>query len=100
MSKHVLFGQLKANPGQRDELAQTMLANVETLRNMEGCIYYILNESIDDPDLLWIMEMWENADAHAASLKNENVRALIERCRPLIAGGSAIPVRPIGGKGL
>ena len=100
MSNFVFFGQLQANPGQRDELAKIMLDNVETLNNMEGCIYYILNESVDDPDVLWIIEMWESAEAHAASLKNENVRATINRCRPLIAGVKPVQVRPIGGKGL
>lgn len=51
-------------------------------------------------DVLWIMELWESAEAHAASLKNEKVLAIIQRCRPLIAEVSAVPVRPIGGKGL
>lgn len=100
MSKYTMFGQLKAHPGKRDELAKLMLESADTLEGMEGCIFYIINESVDDPDVLWIMELWENAEAHAASLKNERVLAVIQRCRPLIAGVSGIPVRPIGGKGL
>jgi quinol monooxygenase YgiN len=91
---------LKAHPGKRDELAKLMLESADTLEGMEGCIFYIINESVDDPDVLWIMELWENAEAHAASLKNERVLAVIQRCRPLIAGVSGVPVRPIGGKGL
>ncbi|MDQ0114482.1 putative quinol monooxygenase [Paenibacillus harenae] len=100
MSKFTMFGQLKAQPGKRDELAKAMLESTETLQGMEGCVFYILNEAVDDPDVLWIMELWESAEAHAASLKNEKVIAVIQRCRPLIAGASAVPVRPIGGKGL
>ncbi|MCQ6561809.1 putative quinol monooxygenase [Paenibacillus mendelii] len=100
MSKYTMFGQLKAQPGKRDELAKMMLESSETLQGMEGCIFYILNESVNEPDVLWIMELWESAEAHAASLKDEKVRAVIEQCKPLIAGVSAVPVRPIGGKGL
>lgn len=100
MGKFTMFGQLKAQPGKRGELAKAMLESAETLQDMKGCIFYILNESVDEPDVLWIMELWESAEAHAASLKDEQVLAVIQRCRPLIAGGSSIPVRPIGGKGL
>lgn len=100
MSKFTLFGQLKAQPGKRDELARMMLESNETLESMDGCIFYILNESVEEPDVIWVMELWESEEAHAASLKNEKVLALIQRCRPLIAGASSVPVRPIGGKGL
>ncbi|WP_244865123.1 hypothetical protein [Xylanibacillus composti] len=49
---------------------------------------------------MWITELWESKEAHAASLQNEQVRELINRCRPLIAGIDGIQVRPIGGKGI
>jgi len=100
MSKFAMFGQLIAQPGQRDELARLMLESAETLQGMEGCIYYIISESVDEPDALWISELWESEEAHAASLKNESVLAVIQRCRPLIAGVKPVKVRPIGGKGL
>lgn len=100
MSKFTMFGNLKAQPGKRDELAKAMLESAETLEGMEGCNFYIINEAVDDPDVLWVMELWESAEAHAASLKNEKVVALIQQCRPLIADAFAVPVRPIGGKGL
>ncbi|MDQ6423520.1 putative quinol monooxygenase [Paenibacillus sp. LHD-117] len=100
MSKYTMFGQLTAQPGKRGELAKIMLESAETLEGMEGCIFYIVNEAVEDLDTLWIMELWENQEAHAASLKNEKVLAVIQSCRPLIAGVSAVPVRPIGGKGL
>lgn len=99
MSKYAMFGKLTAQPGKREELADKMLSSSETLNDMEGCIYYILHAAEDNPDELWITELWENEEAHAASLKNEKVRELIGRCRHLIAGASAVKVRPLGGKG-
>ncbi|KPV59356.1 antibiotic biosynthesis monooxygenase [Paenibacillus sp. A3] len=98
MSKYAMFGKLTAHPGKREELAKMML-EADTLNEMEGCIYYILHEAEEDPDVLWITELWESQEAHAASLKNEKVRELIGRCRHLIAEAGGVKVRPIGGKG-
>ncbi|MFB9273691.1 putative quinol monooxygenase [Cohnella cellulosilytica] len=100
MSKFTMFGQLIARPGQRGELAKLMLESAATLQEMEGCIYYIISESVDEPDALWISELWESEEAHAASLKNENVLAVIQRCRPLIAGVNPVKLRLLGGKGI
>lgn len=98
MSKFAKFGKLTAHPGKREELAMMMLEG-DILNDMEGCISYIIHAAEDHPDDLWITELWESKEAHAASLKNEKVLELIGRCRYLIAGGSAINVRPLGGKG-
>lgn len=100
MSKFAMYGKMTAQPGKRDELARLLLESEAALQEMEGCLLYILNESEDEPDVLWVTELWESAEAHDASLRNEKVLALIQRCRPLIAGVSSVPVRPIGGKGL
>ncbi|MFD1957299.1 putative quinol monooxygenase [Paenibacillus thailandensis] len=99
MSKYAMFGKLTAHPGKRDELANRMLESSETLNGMEGCIHYILHADEDHPDDLWVTELWESEEAHAASLKNEKVLEVIGRCRPLIAGVTPIKVRPLGGKG-
>ncbi|QHW29423.1 antibiotic biosynthesis monooxygenase [Paenibacillus rhizovicinus] len=99
MSKFAMFGKLTAHEGKREELAEMMLASSATLNDMEGCIYYILHAAEEDPNDLWITELWESQEFHAASLQNEKVLELIGRCRHLIAGGSAVKVRPLGGKG-
>ncbi|MDI4645964.1 putative quinol monooxygenase [Cohnella hashimotonis] len=100
MNKFAMFGKLTALPGKRGELADMMLASGDTLSGMDGCIYYIVHEAEEEPDVLWITELWESREAHAASLQNEQVRELIGRCMPLIAEAGGIKVKPIGGKGL
>jgi len=99
MNKFVMYGKLTAHPGKRDELASMMLES-DTMKGMDGCLLYILNESEDEPDAIWIVEVWTDAEAHANSLKNENVQALIQRCRPLIANAGPVPLRPLGGIGV
>ena len=100
MSKFTMIGKLIAQPGKRDELVSLLLDAAQSLENIDGCHSYIINESLDDPDTIWISELWRDADAHANSLKNEQVLAVIQRARPLIAGIEPIRLRPVGGVGL
>lgn len=72
MSKFAMYGKLIAQPGQRDALVQTMLEAADQFDSMEGCELYIINVSENDPDVVWITELSRDAEAHAASLQNEN----------------------------
>ncbi len=100
MNKFTMYGKMTAQPGKRDELVNLLLEASRSLDDMEGCELYIINESVDDPDAIWVTELWRDAQAHADSLKNEEVMAVIQRARPLIAGVEPIRLRPVGGKGL
>src|SRR5579859_1685952 len=101
MSKYGLFGELIAQPGQQDALAAVLLDAAEMLRDAPGCEQYIVSVSASDPDAVWVSEVWSSREEHAASLVREDVRALIGRGRPLIAGmGERFEITPLGGKGL
>jgi quinol monooxygenase YgiN len=101
MSLYGRYGTLTAKPGERDNLVQYMLQAAELVRPLEGCILYLINTLPDEPDAVWIIELWANKEAHAASLTLESVRALIPQVLPLLAGppeGSEF--LPVGGKGV
>ena len=100
MGKFAMYGKLIAQPGQRDALAELLLEAAEHLKAREDCLLYIVNVSEDDPDAIWVTELWTDADAHAASLQDEAAKAQIQRARPLIAGVEPVRLRPIGGKGV
>ncbi|MDQ0888627.1 quinol monooxygenase YgiN [Paenibacillus sp. V4I9] len=100
MNKFAMYGKLITHPGQRDALVQTMLEAADQFDSMEGYELYIINVTENDPDVGWITELWRDAKAHAASLQNENVLALIQKCMPLIVGAEPIKLRPVGGKGI
>lgn len=94
-----IFGKFVAHSGKRDELIDYIL---EGLQELKGCKLYIVNTSPDDEDAVYIYEVWENKEAHKASLTNEKVKAAIQKAIPLIAEMSdqtmLIPVA--GSKGL
>lgn len=100
MSKFAMYAKFKAQPGQGEALAGILLEAAEECKSVAGCELYIVNASEEDPDTIWVTELWSDAEAHAASLRNEDALALIQRARPLIAGVEPVKLRPLGGKGM
>lgn len=93
-----VLGKMKAQPGKRAELVAILL---EGTNAMPGCKSYIVAEDREDPDAIWITEVWDNEASHAASLQLPQVRTAIARARPLIAGfDTMVKTRVIGGMGL
>ncbi len=78
-----LIGQMIAQPGQRAALAAILS---EGIGAMPGNIAYLIGEDSANPDAIWIVELWDSKDSHAASLGLPAVHAAIKRGRPLIAG--------------
>lgn len=100
MSKFGLYGKITAQLGQRDALVAGLLEAAALMQHAPGCELYIVNVSATEPDVVWVTEVWSSASAHQASVTPDEVKALIKRNMPLIAGGERIEIVPIGGKGL
>jgi quinol monooxygenase YgiN len=93
-----LIGKFIAADGRRDELIGYLL---EGLRDMPGCLSYIVASDPADETILWVTEAWTDAGSHKASLALPQVQAAIEKARPLIAGMERIAeTKPQGGHGL
>lgn len=88
-----LIGQMIAQPGQRAALAAILS---EGTGAMPGNIAYLVGEDSANPDAIWIVELWSDKDAHAASLQLPAVQAAIQRARPMIAGfGTRAEFKPV-----
>ena len=93
-----LIGKITATPGQRDELARLIMQGMSA---MPGCLSYIVARDTEDPDALWVTEVWESRAQHEASLKLPAVQDAIRQGRPLMAGFSnRTETEPMGGHGL
>ena len=93
-----LIGKMTATAGQRDALIDILLESTGT---MPGCLSYVVALDRDDPDAIWITEVWKDEASHKASLSLPAVRDAITRARPLIAGFSnQVTTTPVGGQGL
>jgi quinol monooxygenase YgiN len=93
-----LIGKFNAVEGQRDALIAILTASVGS---MPGCLSYVVAEDTTDPNGIWITEVWDRKESHAASLALPEVRAAIVKAKPLIAGfDTHVVTRPVGGHGL
>jgi quinol monooxygenase YgiN len=93
-----LIGKITAEPGQREALMAVLLAG---MRDLPGCLSYVVARDTNDDDALWVTEAWRSREAHRASLERPEVRDAIARGRPLIrAFETRIETEPVGGHGL
>jgi quinol monooxygenase YgiN len=80
-----LMGRILAVPGSRDELASILMPGPD---GMPGCLSYIVATDPQNPDALWVTEVWVD-------------QAAIARGRPLIAGfDNRVETTVLGGIGL
>jgi quinol monooxygenase YgiN len=55
------------------------------LNGKPECELYIVNVVDDEPDAVWVTELWASQEAHAQSLHDEEVNTVVQRGIPLIA---------------
>ena len=95
-----VHNHFKAQPGRGDALAAILIAAAERLRANDACRLYLVSRSPDDPDVIWVTEAWTSKAAHDDSLQGEDVKAAIQRARPLMADVGGTELRLVGGKGI
>ena len=78
-------GTIDAVPGKRDELVEILVRRSPELEQV-GCLMYEVGVSDDNPDTVFVVELWASADAHQASLGLESVQSAIQEARPLLSG--------------
>lgn len=78
-------GTLGAVPGKRDELVARLVRSSPELREA-GCLLYEVGTNDDQPDTVFVAELWTSAEAHRASLELPEVQASIAAARPLLSG--------------
>ena len=78
-------GTLGAVSGNRDELVAHLTMRNSSLESA-GCLAYEVGVNDDEPDTVFVVELWESAEAHRASLALPEVQAAIAAARPLLSG--------------
>ncbi|HDU7437162.1 putative quinol monooxygenase [Listeria monocytogenes] len=98
------YGLLTAfytHPGERDHLVKILLEAAESLEEYNTCIQYIVSESENEADTVFVSEIWVDKGHHAASLDNPAVQKKIKRAKPMIKEIKQIQELDIlGGKGV
>ncbi|KMS80237.1 putative quinol monooxygenase [Prauserella rugosa] len=79
-------GTLGAAPGRRDDLVAHLTRRSDAL-SRAGCLLYEVGIG-DEPDTVYVMELWTSAEAHQASLQLPEVRDSIAQARPMLSGAT------------
>jgi len=83
---YLLHGKLTAKAGQSEELATILLEASRLVATAKGCKLYVIGRDQNDPDAVFVTEIWESKEDHDNSLKAEGVRELIMKAMPIVAG--------------
>ena len=83
---YLLHGKLTAKTGHSEELANILLEASGLVSTAPGCKLYVIGKDQNDSDSVYVTEIWESKEDHDNSLKAEDVRTLIMKAMPIIAG--------------
>ncbi len=79
------IGSMRTRPGRRDEVVALLLRGLDTLP-AAGCRSYVVSACATDDDRVWVSEVWDSAEHHAASLQLPETRAAIAAAMPMLTG--------------
>lgn len=101
MSKFSLFGKFTVQEGKRETMVEILLEAADSMRNLDECEVYLVNISENEPNAVYVYEVWSDENAHQASLTLEATQTLIKRAKPIITGMERIStLKTRGGKGI
>ena len=82
------LGRLGTRSGKRDELVAILTRPNPAMAEF-GCLLYEVGINDEEPDMVFVSELWESAEAHRASLSLPAVKAAIAEAMPLLSGEMA-----------
>jgi quinol monooxygenase YgiN len=91
-----LISRITAQSGRREELVKILLSAIAN--SMAGCLNYIVATDPSDANSIWVTEVWQSRQAHAASLSIPVVKEAMSKGAALIASFSRVAeTSPVGG---
>ena len=83
---YVLLNRLTAKPGQGQRVVEILLESGKLFDDNPACLLYLVSTSTDDPNLVWMIDLWTSQEAHAEALKAPELRPFVEQAMPLLEG--------------
>jgi quinol monooxygenase YgiN len=95
-----LWNKLTAKPGKRDEVIGILLESGKLLDH-SACLMYMVSKAADDPDVIYVTDLWTSKEPHEAALKTPELRPFVEKAIPLLEGmPEQQEFSPVGGTGI
>jgi quinol monooxygenase YgiN len=93
------YGKATAKQGKGGELAEVLLAAARELEADPGCALYLINRQSDDPDVVWVTELWGSQAELDASLERIRGSESVGQAMALVDDWQMIELDLLGGKG-
>lgn len=84
MNKYLLIGKLTAKEGHGAALAEILVAASKLVSTVRGCQLYTVALDKEQPNDVYITEIWDSKLDHDNSLKLEGVQSLIKQAMPIL----------------
>lgn len=96
---YALINKMTTNPGRRQEVIDLMLEAGAPFDDDPACLLYLVSAASDDPDVIWVQDLWTDEAAHVAAMSTEEMSGYVKQAMPLLTGmPEQIEVQPSGGK--
>lgn len=76
---------VRAKADNRDRVKALLLELVGPALEEKGCLYYDINQQVNEPDTFYIVDGWASDEAIAAHTAHPNVSRVVEQLLPLLA---------------
>lgn len=99
MDQVTRYGKMVAKAGHGTELAALLLKAAGDLADDPACLLYLVNRQKDDPDTVWVTELWRSQadlDAVLQKIRDSDETAAAAR---LVASAEMVELDLLGGKG-
>jgi quinol monooxygenase YgiN len=84
-----VYGRMTVQPGKRDAVLDLLRESVRAGGDASGLIAYSVNATLDEPDTIWVTELWTDKTAHDAMTHSEPVRKVTQQLIALLAAPPA-----------
>ena len=99
MSQVARYGKATARQGQGAELAQVLLGAARELEADPGCQLYLINRQADEPDVIWVTELWRSQADLDTTLERIRGSEGVAAAMALVEDWQMIELEQLGGKG-
>ncbi|GAC1329309.1 MAG: hypothetical protein NVSMB13_16860 [Mycobacteriales bacterium] len=101
MAKVALLAKIVANEGRRDEALDVLRAMVAAVQEEAGTEVYVLHTQDDDPNVIWVYELYTDLAARQAHGAGETFQTLRSSLQGLTAAPTEIlTLTPLAATGL
>jgi quinol monooxygenase YgiN len=78
-------GRMTAQPGRRDEVVDLIRESVRAGGDASGLVAYSVIATLEEPDTIWVTELWTDKTAHDTMTRTEPVRTVTQKIVALLA---------------